>query len=98
MIIALDDGQRTTLEAGWIKNTAIPSQSDSVLQRYGDRRDERTVMPRREIVEAFSNLPRILQQAKATPVISDTGMDGVSFEVIESASILTAWVFRLAMN
>ncbi len=95
VIIALDDGQRTTLEAGWMKKTAMASQSSSALQLYGDRRDERTVMPRREIVEAFSNLPRILQQAKATPLMSATGMDGVSFEVIESASIFERLGFQI---
>ncbi len=95
VMIILNNGLRTTLKAGWMKNTALSTQSNAGLQLYGDRRDERTVIPRREIVEAFSDLPRILQQAKATPVISATGMDGVLFEVIESASIFDRLGFQI---
>ncbi len=94
VVIALNDGRQTTLQAGWMKDIAIPSSSD-IAPQFSGGEEVRTVMLRREITEAFSNLPHLLQQAKATPIISGTGMDGVSFETIQSASIFDRLGFRI---
>lgn len=94
VVIALDDGRQATLQAGWMKDVTMPSSSD-IAPQFSSGGEVRTVMPRREIVEAFSNLPHLLQQAKATPIISDTGMDGVSFELIQSASIFDRLGFQI---
>ncbi len=95
VIIAFENGQHTTLQAGWMQNGADPLQSHLAIRASEAKGEKRTVMPRQEIVEAFSNLPRILQQAKATPIISAAGMHGVSFEVIEAASIFDRLGFQI---
>lgn len=53
------------------------------------------VVQRREISEAFSNIPRLLNQAQAIPVISANGMNGVSFVSIQSASIFERLGFQV---
>ncbi len=95
VVIALLDGRQATVEAVWWEKTESQASSKILTQAPSNYQEIRKVMQRREIVEAFSNLPHLLQQAKATPIISGTGMDGVSFENIQATSIFDRLGFQV---
>jgi type II secretion system protein C len=95
VVIALQNGGEAILEVGWMRQ-ALPQvglKPSSQISSSGGT--VRTVVQRREIAEAFSNIPRLLNQAQAIPVISANGMNGVSFVSIQSASIFERLGFQV---
>jgi type II secretion system protein C len=95
VVIALLNGGEAILEPGWMGQAVPQSGLKPTSQISSSGGTVRTVVQRREISEAFSNIPRLLNQAQAIPVISANGMNGVSFVSIQSASIFERLGFQV---
>ncbi len=85
--VALPTGREFTLEASWAKTPMSPPPQKVSYTPSSHRRAQRTVLDRREILEAFSNMPLLLSQVRATPSFSQSGMNGVALQQIKSPSL-----------
>lgn len=93
-VIALRNGGEITLEAAWMRQSEPQVNLKPSSQLSSSGGISQTVL-RRDIAEAFSNIPRLLNQAHVIPVMSAGGMNGVSFISIQSASIFERLGFQV---
>ena len=90
--VSFGNGQETKIEADWLKQgfgigRKLPASGKSASRN-------RKIVDRREVAEAFSNIPKLLSQVQAVPVFSKTGMQGVTLMAIKSDSIFDRLGFQ----